>query len=69
MLQPCHQNRGLTFMYILIQHLWTLSKILAFSLHLWTLKRHVSPIPVNPSYIVQLPLDSFSNGTINISSF
>lgn len=39
-----------------------------FSFHLWTLKRRVSLIPVNTSYIVPLPLESFSNGTINLSS-
>lgn len=35
------------------------SKILVFSLHLWTLKRRVSLLPVNTSYVVQLPLESF----------
>lgn len=58
-LQPSLQNRAWTFMYILIQHLWTPSKILVFSLHLWTLKRRASLLPVNTSYIVQLPLESF----------
>lgn len=45
----------------------TPSKILVFSCHLWILKRHVSLIPVNTFYIVQLPSESFSNGTINLS--